>query len=98
MGNNKPPRNDGLTKEFYLAFLLNYLLQLLNLSFHNRQLSKSQRQATITLTEKRDRDKRLLKNWGPISLINVDAKIISKVSALRIKHVMHALIHHDQTA
>ena len=31
-------------------------------------------------------------------MINVDAKIISKVSALRIKHIMHTLIHHDQTA
>ena len=34
----------------------------------------------------------------PISLINVDAKIISKVLVLRIKHIMHTLIHHDQTA
>ena len=31
-------------------------------------------------------------------MINVNAKIISKVLALRIKHIMHTLIHHDQTA
>ena len=101
MGNNKSPGIDGLTKEFYLAFfaeLQDYLLQSINFSFHNGQLSNSQRQATITLIEKKDRDKRLLKNWRPISLINVDAKIISKVLALRIKHIMHTLIHHDQTA
>ena len=30
-------------------------------------------------------------------MINVDAKIIPKVLALRIKHIMHTLIHHDQT-
>ena len=45
MGNNKSPSNDGLTKEFYLAFfaeLQDYLLQSLNFSFHNGQLSKSQ--------------------------------------------------------
>ena len=57
MGNNKSsPGNDGLTKEFYLAFLAelqDYLLQSLNFSFHNGQLSKSQRQVTITLTEKK---------------------------------------------
>ena len=101
MGNNKSPGNDGLTKEFYLAFftdLQDYLLQSLNFSFQNGQLSNSQRQATITLIQKKDRDKRLLKNWRPISLINVDAKIISKVLALRIKHIMHTLIHYDQTA
>ena len=32
----------------------------------------------ITLTEKKGRDKRLLKNWRLISLINVDAKIAKK--------------------
>ena len=31
-------------------------------------------------------------------MINVDAKIILKVLALRIKHTMQTLIHHDQTA
>ena len=101
MGNNTSPGSDGLTKEFYLAFfteLQDYLLQSLNFSFHNGQLSKSQRQVTITLIEKKDRDKKPLKNWRPISLINVDAEIISKVLALRIKHIMHTLIHHDQTA
>ena len=56
MGNNKSPGNDGLTKEFYLAFfaeLQDYLLQSINFSFHNGQLSNSQRQATITLIEKK---------------------------------------------
>ena len=31
-------------------------------------------------------------------MINVDAKIISKVLALGIKHIIHTLIPHDQTA
>ena len=99
MGNSKSPGNDGLANEFYLAFfaeLPDYLLQSPNFSFHNGQLSKSQRQVIITLIEKKDRDKRLLINWRPISLINVDAKIVSKVLPLRIKHIMHTLIHHDQ--
>ena len=50
----------------------------LNTSFEVGQLSTSQRQAIITLIEKKDKDKRLIKNWRPISLINVDAKIASK--------------------
>ena len=52
----------------------------------------------ITLVEKKRKDKRYLKNWRPISLINVDAKILSKSLALRIKNVLSSLIHSDQTA
>ena len=43
-----------------------------------------QKQAIITLMEKKGKDKRLINKWLPISLINVDTKIISKVSANRL--------------
>ena len=101
MGNNKSPGNDGLSKEFYISFfneIHSYLLQALNMSFHEGQLSSSQRQAVIVLIEKKDKDKRFLKNWRPISLINVDAKIASKAIALRMKKVIGNLVHCDQTA
>ena len=52
----------------------------------------------ITLIEKKDRDKRILKNWRPISLINVHVKIASKALALRARNVMHELVYSDQTA
>ena len=40
----------------------------------------------------------LIKNWRPISLINVDSKIASKALAVRMKKVIHILISYDQTA
>ena len=101
MGNNKSPGNNGLSKEFYICFLdeiHNYLLESLNYSFIHGQLSHSQHQAMITLIEKKGKDKRFLKNWRPISLINVDAKIASKCLAFRIKKILSRLIHSDQTA
>ena len=49
----------------------------------------------ITLIEKKGRDKRLLKNWRPISLINVDAKIASKALDLRIRKVLGSLVNND---
>ena len=78
MGNNKSPGNDGFTKEFYLAFftdLNQYLVDSLNFSLVNGEFSSSQKHAVITLMEKEDRDKWILKDWRPISLINVDVKI-----------------------
>ena len=85
MANNKSPGNDGLSKEFYVCFfnkIHTYLLNTLNCSFSCGHMTSSQRQAMITLTEEKGRDKRLLKNWRPISLISVDVKIESKASAL----------------
>lgn len=49
-----------------------------------KEMSRSLKQAIITLIEKKGKDRSYLENWGPISLINVDAKIASKVIATRI--------------
>ena len=40
----------------------------------------------------------MIKNWRPISLINVDIKVASKDLANRLKVVIHNLISVDQTA
>ena len=40
----------------------------------------------------------MIKNWRPISLINVDAKIASKVLALRMQKVLASIINYDQIA
>ena len=85
---NKSPGNDGLTVEFYRAFggLLGQLLvDSLNYSYDHGELSNSQKEAIITLIEKKDKDKRDLSNWRPISLINVDVKIGSKAIAKRLE-------------
>ena len=52
----------------------------------------------IKLIEKKDRDKRLIKNWHPISLLNIDTKLISKAIAIRLKKILNNLISENQTA
>ena len=64
-------------------------------AFHRGQLSHSQKQAVIKLTEKNDRDKKLIKNWRAISLLNTNSKLISKVLAERLKNILPSLISSD---
>ena len=57
MNNNKKSQgNDGLSKEFYICFfekLANPLIQALNQSPVDGEMSNCQRQAVITLIEKK---------------------------------------------
>ena len=59
-------------------------------------MSNSQKQAVITLIEKKDIDRTFLENWRPISLINVDSKIASKVITMRIIKVLPEIIRCNQ--
>ena len=60
-------------------------------------MSNTQKKAVITLIEKKGKDRCFIENWRPISLLNVDAKIMSKVIAARIKEVLANVIHSNQT-
>lgn len=96
---NKVPGNDGLPVEFYKTFwnlVGNISVDSLNESFVKGEMSSSQKQAVITLIEKKDQDRCDLKNWRPISLLNVDAKIASKAIAERMKRLLPNLIHENQ--
>ena len=99
--NGKSPGNDGLTAEFYQVFwptLGHLLVDSLNSSFEKGELANSQKQGIIKLIEKKNKDKRYVANWRPISLLNVDVKIASKAITLRLEKVLSDLISADQCA
>ena len=60
-------------------------------------LSISQRPGIISLIPKKSKDKTILENLRPISLLNVDYKILTKVITKRIENVLPTLINPDQT-
>ena len=88
------------TIEFYKTFwplISEPFINCVNECFEKGEMSCSQKQAVITLIEKKGKDRSFLENWRPISLVNVDAKIMSKVLAVRIKNVLPNIIHHNQS-
>ena len=96
----KTPGNDGIPIEFYKTFwplIGDYMVKSFNEAYDNKEMSSSQRQAIITLIEKKGKDRNYLENWRPISLTNVDAKIASKVIAARIIPVLPEIITSTQT-
>ena len=75
---NKSPGLDGLTGEFYKCFwgsISELFYDALVEIFQKGELSFSQRLSVLTLIHKKD-DKKLLKNYRPLSLTNTDYKII----------------------
>ena len=98
MANGKTPGSDGLPKEFYLSFwdlLKEDFVEMANYCFSVELMPESMRQALISLLFTKE-DPELLKNWRPISLLNTDYKIITKVLVNRVKPVMPMIIHPDQ--
>ena len=69
----------------------------MNESFRDGELSATQKQGIITCIPKGDKNKDFIKNWRPISLLNVIYKIGSSCIANRIKTVLPLLINEDQS-
>lgn len=94
----KSPGLDGLPIEFYLTFWDILAADLLSVFTEFSELDKmpeSFRTCLVTLIHK-GKDKTVLENWRPITLLNCDCKLFSKLLAVRIRPVLSQIIHQDQ--
>ena len=99
LSNNKSPGSDGLTVEFYKIFskmLCEDMAEVFNNAYLKGEIANDITEGIITLIYKKN-DPKLLQNWRPISLLNVDYKILSKVLANRLKPLMDKIIKNHQT-
>ena len=94
----KAPGNDGFSVDFYQKFIDDLAPRLLVVYQDKFQRGRggSMREAVITLLHKKGRDPQQCANYRPISLINVDEKILAKILTTRLEEVVPFLIHQDQ--
>ena len=72
------------------------LLKLFQKMAEEGTLPNSFYEATITSIPKPDKDNAKRENYRPMSLMNIDTKILKKILANRIQQHIKKLIHHNQ--
>lgn len=73
------------------------LLEMYRGALDQGALPESLREALIVLIPKLHKDHELRELYRPISLINVDAKILAKLLATQLNNVIASIIHPDRT-
>ena len=96
---NRSPGASRFSAEFYQTFreeLTPLLLKFFQKYCRERNIPHSFYEATITLITKPDKDTTKKENCRPISLLNIDAKILNKILAKCLQIYITKIIYHDK--
>ncbi|GBG71943.1 hypothetical protein CBR_g10880 [Chara braunii] len=100
MAKGKSPGVDGLTVKFYVANWAAFgpaLVDIYNEVLVGGKLGKGMTHGVISVLFKKG-DKAEVRNWRPISLLNVSYKILAKALARRLSRFLPELVEKDQGA
>lgn len=96
----KTPGLDGIPAEFYktnAGLVIPWFHTLLLSMLEEGCLPPTMSEAVIVVIPKPNKDPALCSSYHQISLLNVDAKIVTKIPANRLIPVILTLVHGDQT-
>ena len=100
LNKDSSPGYDGLTMEFYETFFDDIKLTLFeyyNFCFNLEKLSESTQIGLISLVHKgKSLSREEVGNWRPITLSNIDYKIIAKLLSNRLKSVVSSIVGRQQ--
>ena len=101
MKKGRSPGSNGFTADFFKHFwnyLGIFLFRTMEESIKSGTVPLSHRESIVTLIPKVGKSLNSPKDWRPISLLNVDFKIISAAITNRLKTVMNDIISPSQSA
>ena len=66
-------------------------------AYNTGELSIEQKRGILNIIPKKEKDIRHLNNWRPISLLNTDYKILTKLLSLHLQNVISTIVAPHQT-
>ncbi|XDV39802.1 hypothetical protein PO909_008989 [Leuciscus waleckii] len=100
IASDRSPGPDGLTANFYKHFweeIKGLLFDAIIESIDKKELMTTMKQGLIKLIPKPEKDKRILNNLRPITLLNTDYKLLTMELAFRLKVGLSKIISNSQS-